>query len=552
MLGAAGLEQRGERFGGVRGEDRIGGVSRGTAPDPDQIGVALAGGVADPILEGDADRLLPPGRLDHPSGQGCCLRELELVERQASVGLRLPDLLREHPGRGLAELRAVLGPPPPPPDAVPPQLPGAHSASPGVGADQRVLDPVERVLERAPRGAAHHRPPEPREPAQRPPPLERDASSRRRPRRAAARARRCAGTSRTACRRSAAPTPVAGCRSSPCSGSRRGRVLPRGFRSTWVKRLRRAPGSPSTDSTRTVPGHHRGRLWGSANRSQTRSRSIAIDRERATVGIGREVRERYERSRRRSRTSSRCLSCVQVAARPSRLSRASSRRAWLRERSDGPRICSSSAASRSAAVRKTRRFRPWTPKRASSVGGPHDLEVGLVEGHLAALPVGLHDSELLELTDQLGGGAGLLEQLLDRDRPVRGLQRQGAALGRTLGLTVARAADLAGGQLLADHLQRQELVALHPQDRSQLLDIGLAVEPVTATRAARREQLLILEIADLGDRDVLELLAEDLADGADRQRLAGPRGRIAAAAPRVGSRLRGRGVAAYRHAQRSR
>ena len=47
----------------------------------------------------------------------------------------------------------------------------------------------------------------------------------------------------------------------------------------------------------------------------------------------------------------------------------------------------------------------------------------------------------------------------------------------------------------------------------------LRVEPIAALRAPRREQLLILEVADLGDRDVGELLDQRLADGADRHRL---------------------------------
>jgi hypothetical protein len=81
----------------------------------------------------------------------------------------------------------------------------------------------------------------------------------------------------------------------------------------------------------------------------------------------------------------------------------------------------------------------------------------------------------------------------------------------------------AGRQLLADHPQRQELVALQTKDRPQPLDVGLAVEAVAARRAPRRQQLLVLQVADLGDRDVVELVLEDLADGADRQRLAGPR-----------------------------
>ena len=88
--------------------------------------------------------------------------------------------------------------------------------------------------------------------------------------------------------------------------------------------------------------------------------------------------------------------------------------------------------------------------------------------------------------------------------------------------SAAPAALLAGarGELLADHPQGQELVALHAQDRPQALDVGLAVEAVAAGRAPRREQLLVLEVADLRDRDVLELAAEDLGDRPDGERLA--------------------------------
>src|SRR5262249_56528338 len=76
-----------------------------------------------------------------------------------------------------------------------------------------------------------------------------------------------------------------------------------------------------------------------------------------------------------------------------------------------------------------------------------------------------------------------------------------------------------GRELLADHPQRQELVALQAQDRPQPFDVGLAVEAIAARGAPRVEQLLVLEVADLRDRDVVELVLQDLADGADRQRL---------------------------------
>ena len=87
----------------------------------------------------------------------------------------------------------------------------------------------------------------------------------------------------------------------------------------------------------------------------------------------------------------------------------------------------------------------------------------------------------------------------------------------------------AGRELLADHPQRQELVALHAQDRLQALDVGLAVEAVAARRAARHQKLLILEVADLRDRDVVELLRRGSCDGADRERLARPRAALAVA-----------------------
>jgi hypothetical protein len=64
----------------------------------------------------------------------------------------------------------------------------------------------------------------------------------------------------------------------------------------------------------------------------------------------------------------------------------------------------------------------------------------------------------------------------------------------------------ARGELLADDPQRQELVALQAQDGAQARDVGLRVQPVAAGGPARRQQLLILQIADLGDRDVRELL----------------------------------------------
>ena len=121
-------------------------------------------------------------------------------------------------------------------------------------------------------------------------------------------------------------------------------------------------------------------------------------------------------------------------------------------------------------------------------------------------------------------------ELLDADRA-----RIAAASGASRLVALA-----AGGELLADHPQRQELVALQPQDRPQALDVGLAVEAVAARRAPRGEQLLVLEVADLRDRDVVELLARILP----RRRSSAPCG----SAP--SSRGAGLVVGAHRHFSR--
>src|SRR5581483_3912605 len=69
--------------------------------------------------------------------------------------------------------------------------------------------------------------------------------------------------------------------------------------------------------------------------------------------------------------------------------------------------------------------------------------------------------------------------------------------------------------------------------------VGLGVKPVAALGAPWREQLLVLEVADLGDRNVGKLLMERLAHGADRDRLLAGRLRVRCA--RIG-KLDGRFV----------
>src|SRR5436190_5160324 len=149
-----------------------------------------------------------------------------------------------------------------------------------------------------------------------------------------------------------------------------------------------------------------------------------------------------------------------------------------------------------------------------------DLALGLVVVLRAGADLALDDAEVLQLGHQRRLRLRLLEHVVERvQRPalLHRDRRPAARLDARRG-DVGRAAP--GRELLADHAQRQELVALQPQDRAQPRDVGLAVEPIAARRAPRRQQLLILEVADLRDRDVGELLLERLADGPDRHRLA--------------------------------
>src|SRR5205085_4669888 len=110
---------------------------------------------------------------------------------------------------------------------------------------------------------------------------------------------------------------------------------------------------------------------------------------------------------------------------------------------------------------------------------------------------------LLELARELRRDAAALAELAEIELLVVGRERERSPAGA---LRRSRAV-----QLLTDHAQRQELVALHAQDRAQPLDVLLAEQAVAAARPPRREQALVLEVADLRDRDVRELVLEAAA-----------------------------------------
>src|SRR5262245_19903699 len=64
------------------------------------------------------------------------------------------------------------------------------------------------------------------------------------------------------------------------------------------------------------------------------------------------------------------------------------------------------------------------------------------------------------------------------------------------------------GELLAKDTYRQEVVALEAEDRLETVDVVLAEQAVPPARPLRRQQALVLEIADLRDRDVREIALE--------------------------------------------
>ena len=137
-----------------------------------------------------------------------------------------------------------------------------------------------------------------------------------------------------------------------------------------------------------------------------------------------------------------------------------------------------------------------------------DVRVQLPVALLAGLGAGRQQSELLELAREAGVDPRPFAQRLEVELSL-GLHQAGAPP-----LPVA---GTGRGKLLADDAQREELVALQPQDRLEALDVVLAEEPIPALRPPGRQQPLILQIANLRDRDVGELVLEHPAEGSDRQ-----------------------------------
>src|SRR6478735_5524867 len=130
---------------------------------------------------------------------------------------------------------------------------------------------------------------------------------------------------------------------------------------------------------------------------------------------------------------------------------------------------------------------------------------------VAALAARLQQPVLLQLARQLGRDRRPLAELAEVQLIVGVRQADCAASAPFLARAGWR------GELLSDHAQRQEFVALQAQNRLQPLDVVLAEEPVAALRPPRGEQALVLQVANLRDRDVGELGLQTAADRPDRE-----------------------------------
>ena len=204
-------------------------------------------------------------------------------------------------------------------------------------------------------------------------------------------------------------------------------------------------------------------------------------------------------------------------ARPASAGRAARRRAARRCASGAPAPSAARAAPSRRSVGGPERAQVPRRRRRSARAARRRRHVGVRLGIalVRAAADGRSNPNVLELLRRPRRDAGPAAELVEVDRldPLPHARRPAA-------LPLGRARRV---ELLADHPQRQELVALQPQDRREPLDVVLAEEPVAAARPLRAQQPLVLEEADLRDRDVRELLAR----GAARPRRSGSGARAA-------------------------
>ena len=211
----ADVEHAAHRVGVGGQHDRVGRRLEAAAAQPRQVGVAAAGGVAQPVLVPSEDRLRadrldqrraaaarppaarsPPARAPAARARSSPIRSRSTASASASSSGAIAG--SPHPHHFESRRGALMS------------LMGARLAS---RSRQRPLDPVERLVEDRALAAAHHRRAEPRHPLQRLHRAEVDLGPAVLARAARSRPASCAGGARTACppapapRRSARPRP---------------------------------------------------------------------------------------------------------------------------------------------------------------------------------------------------------------------------------------------------------------------------------------------------------------------------------------------------------
>src|SRR5262249_20340273 len=143
--------------------------------------------------------------------------------------------------------------------------------------------------------------------------------------------------------------------------------------------------------------------------------------------------------------------------------------------------------------------------------GRRHVDVAFGVALASPAPVRREQPELLELLRQVARDSGALAEIVELEPLLVDAERR-----RPPALPLLQAGRV---ELVLDHAQRQELLALQAEDRPQALEVVLAEEPVAALRPSWREQAFVLEVADLRDRDVRELLREAPDDLADPEQL---------------------------------
>src|SRR5688572_15517301 len=149
------------------------------------------------------------------------------------------------------------------------------------------------------------------------------------------------------------------------------------------------------------------------------------------------------------------------------------------------------------------------PESSKTRAGAGDIRLALAVETLPAFGAGHEETELLELAHEVVGHGCALAELALVDLVLVTEHAYAPSPRPIVGRSWAV-------ELLADHPQRKELVALQLQDRRQPLDVVRREEPVSPARASWRDEALIFEVPDLRHRDVRKLLAQLLAVGADR------------------------------------